>query len=776
MTKNKEEIKKDLLNRLDEKFKNENVDEINKIVNNQISDYIVVISEPEDITGKIFNGQHGSIQYLKRDHVQVLLRYSGSIGPVYKIDNSWGLELNLNHSKIILKTDDAVRYIKNRFYLTPGQTQRILEIFTYFIQENENSGNYINYSTSPIIIENGITHVNHNLLDNSLILKSLLEFYPKSSHPEYFEEVFSYNLLGPFHNTLKQMGTSIIQAPLLLAQGPSKSGKTSTPALFIGKGFDLPKDKFLYGLQRIKTPTDLNVHANESNIPMVIDDIKTLWLEKNKDSLKSYVQTGIFADRGKQNGIELNELRGQRSILFTLNDKYRIDTDQAASNRIFIETFTKLNVERENKEGFTKFKQSLPTGFMFSLIKEIFENKNIQELYDEVENIEDPLDWLNLGLKKINELCSKYKLSKFPLLQKRKEVEMDTNALEVVQAFIGEWDRISSMEYKSKIAGDFKVETKNHRIFIYFTAGAFKTLNSSLGLKLPYDSAIDFINNVKSDAKLIQVENEGKMTNVRMDGYPKHMYCISMSDSDDNFDNTNNENLTGPPKENIENGENGKNNNENQKENYKIDNIESLPDGPVKQSLIEEREEQKNNNDDSMLVRILKEFPTLEHLGVDYSLHENDILYIPASLANILNAQGACVFIGNGTPGKTKNKSETLKADPVKEPEPTPMAMEREEQEHNAKKRPVKKSIHYYQLNANFDKYGYDFFKGSDIELQSSRTFYYKDSTKIKYMLYQLLMPEEPENTPDGWFSFIKDGRELESEKAYNALSKGDLQ
>ncbi len=534
----KDELKKDIFKRLDEKFKNENAEEINKIINNQISDYTVVISESEDITGKIFNGQHGSIQYQKGDYVQVLFRYSGSIGPVYKIDNSWGLELNLNHSKIILKTDDAVRYIKNRFYLTPSQTQRILEILTYFVQENENSGNFINYYNSPITIENGIIHVNYNMLDNSIILKSLLEFCPKSSHPEYFEEVLSYTSLAPFHNALKQIGTSIIQAPLLLAQGPSRAGKTSIPTLFIGKGFDLPKDKFLYGLQRIKTPTDLNVHANETNIPMILDDIKTSWLEKNKDSLKSYVQTGIFADRGKQNGIELNELRGQRSMIFTLNDKYRIDTDQAASNRIFIETFTKLNVERENKEEFTKFKQSLPTGFMFSLIKEIFENKNIQELYNEIENLEDPLDWLNLGLKKINELCDKYKLSKFPLLQKRKEEEMDTNALEVAQAFIGEWDRASSMEWKSKIAGDFKVETKNRRIFIYFTAGAFKTLNSSLGLKLPYDSAIDFINNVKSDAKLIQVENEGKMTHVRIDGYPKHMYCISMSDSDDNFDNT----------------------------------------------------------------------------------------------------------------------------------------------------------------------------------------------------------------------------------------------
>ena len=85
-----------------------------------------------------------------------------------------------------------------------------------------------------------------------------------------------------------------------------------------------------------------------------------------------------------------------------------------------------------------------------------------------------------------------------------------------------------------------------------------------------------------------------------------------------------------------------------------------------------------------------------------------------------------------------------------------------------------KKNIYYYQLNANFDKYGYEFFKDSDIELQSSRTFYFNDSTKIKFMLYQLFMSEEPENTPDGWLSFLRDSRELSSVMEYNALSKGD--
>ena len=85
-----------------------------------------------------------------------------------------------------------------------------------------------------------------------------------------------------------------------------------------------------------------------------------------------------------------------------------------------------------------------------------------------------------------------------------------------------------------------------------------------------------------------------------------------------------------------------------------------------------------------------------------------------------------------------------------------------------------KKNIYYYQLNANFDKYGYGFFKDSDIEMQSSSIYYYKDSSKISYILYQLLMPEEPENTPEGWLSFLRDSRELLSVKEYNALSKGD--
>ena len=586
MIKNKDAKKSELINRIKEnkKFKPEDTEAMNKLVDEQLANYTVIISESESITGQIFNGPHGLIRYIKGDKQQTILRYSGVIGPVYRMDDSWGLELNINHKKLILETDNAVKYLKNRFYLTPGQTQKLQEILLYFVQDNEKSNNYKNYFASPIINDNGIIHVDFPLHDNSDILKNLLDFYPKSSHPNYFLEVLGYDIIAPFHNDLKHIGASVIQTPMLLAEGTSRAGKTSIPAFFIGRGFDLQKDKFLYGSERIKTQADLNVHANETNIPMICDDIKTTWLDRNKDSLKSYVQTGVFADRGKQNGVELNELKGKRSLIITLNDKYRIDTDLAISNRIFFETFTKSNTERQNKTEFSAFIKTMPSGFMFSLINEIFEGEKITDLYSEIENLEAPVDWINLGLKKINVLCVKYNLPSFPLIHERREIEKDSNALEVAQAFLGEAERQKSTNYHSKIESDFRIEKINGRLFIYFTAGALKTLNSTLNLKLPYASAIDFINNIKSDIRSVSVENEGRTKNVRIGEYVKSVYCISVPDSeiDEEYQST----------------------------KHTIMDIDSLPEGPVKESLKEEQES--------------KEYETKNPVN---SQHKTDIIY-----------------------------------------------------------------------------------------------------------------------------------------------------
>ena len=177
------------------------------------------------------------------------------------------------------------------------------------------------------------------------------------------------------------------------------------------------------------------------------------------------------------------------------------------------------------------------------------------------------------------------------------------------------------------------------------------------------------------------------------------------------------------------------------------------------------------------LYKSFKEF--CERNNIDPSMNVKNLLSFQRQINNILKMREDIHFEKNR---KGHDNSTIYSGFSIKKPE-SPKTETIDNKETNSEKseqpdnrKTMKRSIHYYQLNANFDKYGYEFFQNSDIEMQSSMTSYYRDSTRIRYMLYKLLMPEEPENTPDGWLSFIRNSRELSSEKEYNALSKGDQQ
>ena len=141
-------------------------------------------------------------------------------------------------------------------------------------------------------------------------------------------------------------------------------------------------------------------------------------------------------------------------------------------------------------------------------------------------------------------------------------------------------------------------------------------------------------------------------------------------------------------------------------------------------------------------------------------------MYIPASLANVLSAQGACIFIGNGTPVQTETTPETPKADLVKKLEPTPMAMEREYSNMETL---------YYRLNKDFNKFDGAFFYGGHIIVDSVRKIMFPGTSNVAYALYKLRIPKHATDSdyPKGWLRFTTSAEPLD-EKAYNALSKGD--
>ena len=475
----------------------------------------------------------------------LLVRGRFAISSVVKMGLEYGVKLKLDRQSFNLTAGAAVQLFRNEFFLKPDQAQKLMQVISAYINAYVEKGNVENLSISPVGVDDGKINVDFGGLDNKNILSSILQYVPFSTHPDAFVGLFGWSVLAPLHFALKNISESIIQPPLMLFQGSPKGGKSSIANLFLGRGFSMPKNKFYLGAERVRTTATLNVHLNESNLPALIDDVKVSWIVKNKDNFKSYVQTGIFADRGKPNAIEINEFRGLRSFVMTSNDHYGGDVDQATANRMLIFDFNIYNVEREDKKKFSDFFASLPKGFLISLIKELFSGKNIDEIYHDIEIFDSPEEWVNYGIRLINSLCSAYNLSQFFYIKSKNAFDYSSNAFEVFQAYLSEWDRLEAslknrsilgegiqlQTYRSKIETEFKIEEEKGRIFLYFTPSSFKTLEMMQGLKLPYESATDFISNVQSTDRL-RVEHNGMLKSVRLSGYPRHCFVLSIPNDD----------------------------------------------------------------------------------------------------------------------------------------------------------------------------------------------------------------------------------------------------
>jgi hypothetical protein len=683
----KDELKKDIMSRIDKKFEND-VEIINKMIST-VPDITITISSRDKIKGEIFNGTDGAIYYARDDKKTVIFRFNGEIGRVMHFsDDNYGIELILDNQKFALSLDDAIRLIERKYRLTQAQMQKLIQILDSYI--NENRKNAVNYSKSPVSIDSNLIKINCKKLGNKKILENLRNFNDKSSHPDAYLALLGFSNISALHYDLKiRSQDAIIKTPIPILYGKSGAGKTPLATFFIGRGFDQDKKDYLLGIERAKSQATLNIHLNKTNFPAIIDDIKNSWIQQYKENLKSYVQTGIFADRGKPNAVEMNEFKGMRSMVFTMNDDFKIDLDEAITRRFVPLKFTEYNKARTNSSEFLKFTKSVPSGFMLSLMAEIFDNTNINDVLNEVETFENTDQWINYGIKKINGLCKKYGVQEFPYFKTAYSEDYTGYAFEIAQSFMSEYERMKDTNYHSKLQNELTIETDGSKYLIYFTGSAYKIINAINYIQAPFKSATEFINNIKSDG-IVKVENSGNTTNVRFSEYPKKCFCISLPYNDkNNSDNppeimkikeeiakleeikkqlkANNIDTEGIDKtidelnakiESIKRSlEEHKSNNENKTENNtSINNdIDSLPEGPVKQSLIEEREEQGRKNDDSVRVRILKDVPIMEHLGVNYNLHENDILHIPASFANILNTHGACVFIENGAQKQKKS-------------------------------------------------------------------------------------------------------------------------
>jgi len=521
----------------------------------------VIVSKGDNIEAVIHNGIDGYIK-IKRTYsengrdtesVREVFRFSGYLGPVLRIDQAIpGIKFQTPWEEMKLSISDFLISMRSIYSLSANQVQYLKLVLDALVTEEDSNGNVAEFLTSPINVFNDVITVDFPDGNVTEILKKLRDFYNTVTNPRAYLLILGWAIIAPFHFDLKSRAKGIIQAPLVVFTGRTKGGKTALASFVIGQGFNQSRDSYFYAYETIRTNFAFMKHMAETKLPAVLDDIPSSFNSVHKDALKSYVQTGHFGDRGKGDQT-LTQYKGARSFIETLNEDIVFDEDLAFNNRIIAEKFSKINEDKKNLSFWNEFINSIPSGFMMCIMKELFNNRNVNEILREVEKFEDGLQWINYGINRLNALCDKYEIPIFPNYERPSERDFNTYALEIAQAFITEDQRIKTSEedytesdgdggeiavkkvrYRSKIEGEFKVESKQGpddktwRKWIYFTGGAFKTLTSSQYLKVPYRNATEFLNNIESSDEGVRVEFDGKLTSKKIGEMPLKVFCISI--------------------------------------------------------------------------------------------------------------------------------------------------------------------------------------------------------------------------------------------------------
>lgn len=517
----------------------------------------VNISTKDMVTGLIRNGQEGLVQWIKTHPAKKkdeppsvvatdLIRFTGSIGPVYRIDGETrGIGLELNGVKYApMPLDDFYALIRQQLSVPAPTMQKLKEVVNSWVNQVIDNGLAVDYRSSPIYVQDGIVRVDFpHIGDLQDIMAKLRDFHDKASHPLAYRTVLAWTLMAPLHDDLKRNARKIIQVPNGILEGKTKAGKTPLADFFIGRGYSMEKDQYFYSYERVATRFTLMKHLGMTNLPALLDDLPPDWIWQNRGNLKSYSQTGHFGDRGKSDQT-INEYRGRRSFIGTVNDSIRKDDDLASANRLFILKYTEKNRLRKDLPAWNALIDGLPDGFMLEIFRILFEGQHIQDIARDVEKFQVPADWINYVIGKLNLLSQWFGIPEWPNFQEDSGADNDSNALEIAQAFLAEWERIEknsqefydkssetqikAVKYRSPIEGEILVEWKGTRYYIWFTGGAFKTLAARQQLRLPYRNATDFLNNVASSDDGVRVENEGKPKSKKIGTVPLKAFCISI--------------------------------------------------------------------------------------------------------------------------------------------------------------------------------------------------------------------------------------------------------
>ena len=465
---------------------------------------------------------------------------------------------------------DAKALIAHEFALTPLDSKALVQ---FLYQAYHGTKLPITEKKDRIRIENGKIVVDAPDDFNEEKLKSiygnLIGYLPSATKESTFVALFGHSIISPFFTYIRKHSIKKIKFPLILLHGPTGNGKTTTAEFFIKTGFDQEEKMCFFNRNNVKSDFTMSSKLSLTYNPAIIDEVDQLWMNSMLPFLKSYTQSISTASRGTPS-LGLKEFEGKMAFVMTTNTSIRLDSDLALfKSRLFDIHYTVLDAERQNDDRFNNLLLSMEPGFMYYILFDLMNGKDVTEFLKDILYFKKD-DFINYGIKKINESMKKFNLPEFPLFHEETDIEYSN-----VQEFV---DKILSEDEKqnSFLSNEFKIEEYLDKIDIFFTGGCFKALNEHL--RLPYVDATNFMRNI-SRSGTITVPDGEDLKSKKISRYAKKCFHLTVLKEKESKNKANDSDDA---------------HSDSTKPDYKIEN---LPDGAVKQEFIERQEDLKNEEE-----------------------------------------------------------------------------------------------------------------------------------------------------------------------------------
>ena len=558
MIKNKDEKKRDLINRVRENeklkeqdFKNPPTAEILGNIEFPLCENELIGYDEKNNDFYIYYPEHKNNS---RVHlVSIPVKFYGNAeddqGTPYidaKIDGN-------RHFYTFEEIRDAIK----SHAVTGSHLEKIVEFLTLYM--NNKDAKRLKIHPDGIYLDGDIICVDtpFNTINLNSTLEILYKLYVTSTSPDNFLINLAYFLISPLSYYFRKRNKLF---PFLINSGQAHAGKTSIQLLFGNSGYGQDLLKSHFTRNDVKTYYTLMKSRAESILPITLEDVDIDWIRFQSTMLKGSAGTTNGGSRGYFNRVLKYESKSQ--LAFDTNDF--VDVETAQLDRFIVCNFNADAAFRINISEFDRLKEQLLDGFMFSIFNAVFGGKKLSEIIENIYNVKDrdalKINIIQYVITEINQLMPENLHFVFPdfTILHNENNETDWFA-EIYTTSKYLYDQFSADDRKGRIYEITEAQLDLKAASIYLTAGGYLLLQRHLNI--PYNTISKIYNSVDSQ------DFDVKFTSHRFVNDDHPLKCLVITPKDGKKPD--------PPK-----GNEGP-------DNF---NTDSLPDGPVKNSLREEQE------------------------------------------------------------------------------------------------------------------------------------------------------------------------------------------